>query len=74
MTPHPAKVSSRREYLRLYKWPILGNHCLFHVLWNERWEGADIWLWASVDGNFGAGMQACVFLDMSPDLRGRWRE
>ena len=32
--------------------PPSGNHCLFHVLWNEHWEGTDIWRWASVDGKF----------------------
>ena len=25
-------------YSRLYKRPILGNHCLFHVFRNEHWE------------------------------------
>ena len=50
---------SRRVYTGLIKWPITGNHYLFHVLWNERWEGAGIWLWASADGNFCARHVSC---------------
>ena len=34
----------------------------------------DVWLWASVDGNFGAGLKACVLFDMSPDVRERRQE
>ena len=57
------------SFLRLYERPILGNHCLFHVLWYERWEDADIWLWASGDGNFVPRWPACVLIDMSLDQR-----
>ena len=50
------------EYSRLYRWPILGNLCFFHVLWYQRWRDADTWLWASASGSSDAGLQACVLL------------
>ena len=38
------------EYSRHCRWPNLEN-CLFRVLWYERCEDADIWLWQPADEN-----------------------
>ena len=69
IAPHPAKVSPLTwQVHRQNRWPILGSHCLFHVLWHERWEDADVWLWQSADEIFDSEQQVCVLSDRLPGV------
>ena len=44
-------TSQQGEYPCQCRWPILGSHCLFRVLWYERWGDADIWHWVAAGGS-----------------------
>ena len=48
------------QYLSLNKWPSPETHCLFRVMWYERWRDADVWLWPSASEGSDAGLQPCL--------------